>query len=46
MYWIMENYSDRLDVINFDEIYQESRVINADYIIDGSNADQKYFMTN
>lgn len=34
LYTIIQNYSDRIDVLNFDEIYEEIRVINANQIID------------
>lgn len=43
MYTIIENYSDRIDVLNFDNIYEEIRVINANQII---NDDEKFLMTN
>ncbi len=40
---IVEKYGDRIQVINFDNIYQEIRTINADYVLD---EDEKFMMTN
>ncbi len=40
---IVEKYGDRVQVINFDNIYQEIRTINADYVLD---EDEKFMMTN
>lgn len=43
LYGIMDRYADRIDLINFDAVYEEVRAINADEIIDG---EQKFMMTN
>lgn len=43
LYGIVQRYQDRINVINFDMVYEEIRAIKADYVID---PEEKFMMTN
>lgn len=43
MYNLIRNYGDRIDVLNFDSIYEEIRAINSNEHI---ASDEKFMMTN
>ena len=43
LYGIVQRYDDRINLINFDTVYEEIRAIKADYVID---PEEKFMMTN
>lgn len=43
MYGILENYSDRIEILNFDIIYEDIKAINANQIIEH---EENFIMTN